>query len=91
MPKNQVLAVDWDKESGGGARYDAHPVLPSEAKDLPTHVDQCGRRFVALLQYLNTLSRRMRGQRIESWIYRAISLPVMLWIALELYRLRTGG
>lgn len=46
---------------------------------------------MALLQYLNVLSRRLRGQRIESWIYRAISLPVMLWIALELYRLRAGG
>lgn len=79
------------EEGGGGPRYDANPVLPSEARDLPTHVDQCARRYVALLQYLNVLSRRMRGQRIESWIYRAISLPVMLWIALELYRLRYGG
>lgn len=77
-------------EAGSGARYDAVPVLPSEARDLPTHVDQCARRYVALLQYLNLLSRRMRGLRIESWIYRAISLPVMLWIALELYRMRGG-
>lgn len=83
--------TDAFHDSGGGARYDANPVLPSEAKDLPTHVDHCARRYVALLQYLNVLSRRLRGQRIESWIYRAISLPVMLWIALELYRLRSGG
>jgi hypothetical protein len=74
-----------------GPRYDATPVLPSEAIDLPTHVDQCARRYVALLQYLNVLSRRMRGLRIENWIYRAITLPVLLWIALELYRLRSGG
>ena len=79
------------QENGGGPRYDAVPVLPSEARDLASHVDQCSRRYVALLQYLNLLSRRMRGLRIENWVYRAITLPVLLWIALELYRLRNGG
>ena len=74
-----------------GPRFDAVPVLPSEARDLPTHVDQCARRYVALLQYLNLLSRRMRGLRIENWVYRAITLPLLLWIALELYRLRNGA
>jgi hypothetical protein len=78
-------------EPVAGPRFDAVPVLPSEAGDLPTHVDQCARRYVALLQYLNLLSRRMRGVRIESWIYRGITLPVMLWIAFELYRLRYGS
>ncbi|MDF3075614.1 MAG: hypothetical protein K0S54_3281 [Alphaproteobacteria bacterium] len=78
-------------EQAAGPRFDAVPVLPSEAKDLRTHVDQCARRYVALLQYLNLLSRRMRGLRIENWIYRAVTLPVLLWIALELYRMRSGS
>lgn len=72
-------------EPGAGPRLDAHPVLPSEAQSLPTHVDQCGKRYIALLQYFNLLSRRARSARIESWIYRAISLPVMVYIAIKLW------
>jgi len=90
MPKTQAVN-DVFGPSGGGPRYDANPVLPSETKELPVHVEQCAKRYNALVHYLNTLSARLRGQRIESWIYRAITLPVMLWIALELYRMRNGG
>lgn len=81
--------MSW--EAGGGPRYDHNPVLPSEASSLPTHVENCARRYVSLLQYLNVLSRRMRTLRIENWLYRAITLPIMVWIALELYRMRNGG
>jgi hypothetical protein len=77
-------------DSGFSPRFDTVPVLPSEANDLSVHVDQCARRYVALLQYLNVLSRRMRGLRIENWLYRAVTLPLLLWIALELYRMRGG-
>lgn len=89
MQKTQGEVMDW--EGGSGPRYDQNPVLPSEAKSLPTHVENCAKRYVSLLQYLNVLSRRMRGLRIENWIYRAITLPILLWIAYELYRMRYGG
>jgi hypothetical protein len=78
-------------ETGSGPRYDHLPVLSAEAKDLPTHVDQCGRRYIALLQYFNLLSRRARAARIESWIYRGLTLPVMIYIAAKLWNGLPGG
>lgn len=77
-------------EGGNGPRYDNLPILSAESQHLPTHVDQCTKRYVALLQYFNLLSRRSRMARIESWIYRGITLPVLIWIAAKLWSFNGG-
>jgi hypothetical protein len=65
-------------------RHNEMPVLPDEATDLAKHVDQCARRYNALVAWHYEISRRLRKADWISWTYRTITLPAVLYIAAKL-------
>ena len=70
------------------SRHDEIPVLPEEATDLAIHVRQCSLRYNALLRYHYEISKRLRWADWTSWLYRAITLPAVLWIAWQLGKMQ---
>ena len=57
--------------------YDHIPVLPGEATDLNVHVDQCAKRYSALLRYNNDIMRQIRAGRLEAWLYRTFTVSAL--------------
>lgn len=57
--------------------YDEIPVLPQEATDLNTHVEQCAKRYSALLRYNNDIMRQIRAGRLEAWLYRTFTVSAL--------------
>lgn len=70
----------------GEPRHDEFPVLPAEATDLGTHVTQCARRYNALLRFHYDLSKSIRRQEVQSWVYRGFTFPLMCFICWELWK-----
>ncbi len=68
-------------------RHDQLPVLPGEARSLPTHVERCAERYTALLRFHYALSTRLRRMQIEGWIYRGVSVVLLGGIGWLLQRL----
>lgn len=57
------------------------PVTPAEAKDLPTHVERCADRFMALTRWHYEISRRLWHMRLEAWIYRTLTIAALAAVA----------
>lgn len=58
-------------------RHDQMPVLPGEAKSLPTHVERCAERYTALLRFHYELSARLRRMQLEGWIFRGVGVVLL--------------
>lgn len=66
-------------------RHDDLPVLPGEATDLGVHVTQCALRYNALIRHHYDTSRRIRMSELRAWIYRAVVVPLLVGIFIELW------
>ena len=58
--------------------YSDFPIEPEEATDLRLHVRNCLKRHTALVKMIT-------NDRIITWIYRVITLPVLGSIAAKLW------
>ena len=58
-------------------RYDEIPVMPNEATHLNAHVEQCAKRYSALLRYNNDIMRQLRSGRVEAWLYRTFTVGAL--------------
>lgn len=67
--------------------YDDIPVKPGEAESLPTHVEACSERYMALVRWMQVLSVDLRRQRFEGWLYRTATLALLGFLAWYLRKL----
>lgn len=56
-----------------------NPVLPKEAQSLPTHVEQCAKRY-------SELAKVVRKLQTMVWLFQVYMLPATVWIICKLQR-----
>ena len=70
-----------------GDNYEEIPIEPGEATDLDLHVRNCLRRHTAMTRMIGAMARSHLKSEIITWVYRAIIIPVIGWIAWEMWKL----
>jgi hypothetical protein len=59
------------------------PIDPREATDLQMHVANCVKRHVALVSLIHRQEKRQMKSNVITWVYRAITIPLLIFIAVQ--------